>query len=182
MVSFTSFVNLGVDSSDDSSVLATSLDSEGYTQDVNIDDDASIVGEMSNAKIEIPAVGCGGSNCDTDDELDTPKRKKRKKGGHKSGGDVRKRTRTSDKPKNGDKSSSDIHKRTRTSYKPTTKVSDAPPARGGDAPKAKVGENQGKGSDKKNSGAMMIGKFLAVSFCKLPVLLKRIPLSVCNKI
>ena len=73
MVLFTSFVNLGVDSSDDSSVLATSLDSEGYTQDVDIDDDASIVGEMSNAKIEIPAVGCGGSNCDTDDELDTPK-------------------------------------------------------------------------------------------------------------
>ena len=30
MILFTYFVNLGMDSSDDSSVLATSLDSEGY--------------------------------------------------------------------------------------------------------------------------------------------------------
>ena len=126
MVLFTFFVNLaiGMDSSDDSSVLATSLDSEGYIRNVDIDDDdASIVGEMSSAKIDTG--GCGGSNCDTEDEeIDAPKSKKRKKSGDKSSGDVRKRTRG------------------------TTKVCDA---RGSDARKAKVGKNQEKGSDKQTS-------------------------------
>ena len=69
-----------MNSSDGSSELTASFESS--VRDTQDEDDTTIVGEMLNAKIQIPPAGCMGSNCDSssssEDETDgkPPKRKK----------------------------------------------------------------------------------------------------------